>query len=263
VLDFYALVDSYRTAYASRALALANSLLPPNVFYLEADTGAERLRAKYAVVSQADFARGARGQGLRTGIWARFCQPALAAWVRDARAQAALVDAVVDAHLTAVRRALPRLPAGEWLPWEAFWQRVFHETYAGEMRPEADASVEKLYAAAPARYDRAGAAALRELAAEPTAGLRVELDEGGFRAWPAPARAARLGEGLRRPLAKAAYVAQLLKTAFTFGDWLPYALWKLERHTGRHIEPTPRQRLHPLVFGWPILWRVLRRRELR
>jgi hypothetical protein len=263
VLDFYALVDSYRAAYASRALALANAWLPPNVFYLEADAGPERLRAKYAVVSQQDFARGAEGHGLRTGIWARFCQPALAVWVRDARAREALVDAVVRAHLTAVARALPLLRPGERVPWEAFWQRLFRETYSGEMRPEADASVEKLYAAAPDRYDRAGAAALRELAAQPATALRVELDEGGFRAWPAPERRARLGRGLARPLAKAAYAAQLLKTAFTFGDWLPYALWKLERHTGRRIEPTPRQRRHPLVFGWPILWQVLRRRELR
>ena len=35
VLDFYALVDSYRAAYASRLLAVANALLPPNVFYIE------------------------------------------------------------------------------------------------------------------------------------------------------------------------------------------------------------------------------------
>src|SRR5512134_1690938 len=77
VLDFYALVDTYRAAYASRLLAAANALLPPNVFYLEAERGGERLRAKYAVISLADFARRAAGRGLRTGIWARFCQPAL------------------------------------------------------------------------------------------------------------------------------------------------------------------------------------------
>jgi hypothetical protein len=263
VLDFYALVDSYRAAYASRRLALANALLPPNVFYLEARRGGERLRAKVAVVSVGDFGRAAAGRGLRSGIWARFCQPALAVQLRDAPSRDALVDAVVEAHLTAVRRVLPLLPEGERVGFEALWQRVFRETYAGEMRPEADAAIEKLYAADPARYDRAGASALRELAERSRGELRVELLDGGFRAWLPARRRARIAWRLRRPAAKLAYAAQLVKTAFTFGEWLPYALWKLERHTGTRIEPSERQRRHPLIFGWPILWRVLARRELR
>src|SRR5262245_1219662 len=262
VLDFYALVDAYRAAYASRSLALANAVLPPNVFYLEARLGGEQVRAKYAVVSLADFARGAAGGWLRTGIWARFCQPALAVHLRDEGSREELVASVVEAHLTAVRSVLPLLPEGERVSFEELWQRVFRETYAGEMRPEGDAAVEKLYAADPVRYDQAGASALRELA-ERTPGLGVEIDEGGFRSELASRGRDRLGWRLRRPAAKAAYAAQLVKTAFTFGDWLPYALWKLERHTGTHIEPSERQRRHPLLFGWPILWRVLSRRQLR
>ena len=50
---------------------------------------------------------------------------------------------------------------------------------------------------------------------------------------------------------------RLLKTAYTFGDWVPYVLWKLERHTGRTIELSPRQRRHPLIFGWPIILPLL------
>ena len=149
VLDFYALVDSYRAAYASRPLALANACLPPNVFYLEARRGAERLRAKYALVSLADFARGAAGRGLRTGIWARFCQPALAVHLREASSREALVAAVVESHLTAVRRVLPLLAEGVRVSFEDLWQRVFRETYAGEMRPEVGAAIEDIYAADP------------------------------------------------------------------------------------------------------------------
>ena len=64
------------------------------------------------------------------------------------------------------------------------------------------------------------------------------------------------------PLAKLAYVGQLFKTAFTFGDWLPYALWKLERHTGKPLQISERQRRHPFVFGWPVLARLLWRRDI-
>jgi hypothetical protein len=58
-------------------------------------------------------------------------------------------------------------------------------------------------------------------------------------------------------------VGQLLKTAFTFGDWLPYALWKLERHSGARLVASARQRRHPFLFGWPLLVRALRQRALR
>jgi hypothetical protein len=67
----------------------------------------------------------------------------------------------------------------------------------------------------------------------------------------------------RRLVAKAAGLAQLLKSALTFGDWVPYALWKLERHTGTRLELTERQRRHPFLFAWPVFFRVLARRDLR
>ena len=70
----------------------------------------------------------------------------------------------------------------------------------------------------------------------------------------------------RRPIqaiAETLSLLRLLKTATTFGDWLPYALWKLERHTGARPELTERQRRHPLVFGWPVILRLLSQRALR
>ena len=80
---------------------------------------------------------------------------------------------------------------------------------------------------------------------------------------PGAGQRARCPWRLRRPVAKLVYVAQLLKTASTFGDWVPYALWKLERHTGTHVEYSERQRRHPFIWGWPLVFRVLRKRDLR
>ena len=66
-----------------------------------------------------------------------------------------------------------------------------------------------------------------------------------------------------RSTSRALGLLRLFKTAFTFGDWVPYVLWKLERHSGRKIELTPRQRAHPLIFAWPIILPLLLRRNLR
>jgi hypothetical protein len=266
VLDFYVLVDAYRDASPGRRLALAGALLPPNVFYLELDADAGPLRAKYAVVSLGDFARGAAGGWLRSGIWARFCQPTRAVYLRDEAARRAVVAACAESVLTLVERALPLLP-GERGRVQAravdLWQTAFRETYAAEWRPETAEAIAALYQAQPDRYARAAQAAAQALEARGrlrilAAGdpLEIELP---WREQRARRRAARL----RRPLAKLAYLAQLLKTAFTFGDWLPYALWKLERHSGVRFVASPSQRRHPLLLGLPLLIRALRQRALR
>ena len=266
VLDFYVLVDGYRETSPGRRLALAGALLPPNVFYLELDGRPEPLRAKYAVVSLADFERGAAGRWLRTGIWARFSQPARAVHLRDEAARQAVVAACSEAVLTLVERALPLLPGqDERIRASAaeLWQTAFRETYGAEMRPESPDAAAAIFHEEPERYARAAQHAVEELAVrgrlrllaagEP---LEIELPAGEQRRG---RRAARL----RRPFTKLAYTAQLLKTAFTFGDWLPFVLWKLERHSGVHLVASESQRRHPLLLGLPILIRALRLRALR
>jgi len=274
VLDFYVLVDTYRDAYRSRLLAWANAALPPNVFYLEIKSELGPLRCKYAVISLEDFERGARPGGLRSGIWARFCQPALAVHLRDATAREAVVAAVAESTVTAIARTLYELPTKNGSTQKngltqkdgsirfttaALWQQVLRGTYSAELRPEAPSTIQSLYKADPERYDRAARAVLARLGAD-VRSVDSEIEA----ILPTDSKAStRRGWGRLRVLAKMVYFVQLLKSAATFGDWLPYVLWKLERHTGKKIVPSERQRRHPLVFGWPLLLRVLWQRDLR
>ena len=266
VLDFYVLVDSYRAAYRSRRLALANAALPPNVLYCEIPAeGAHRLRCKYAVMTQADFARAATG-ALEARVWARFAQPTALVWARDEECRADAIAAVTEATATNVRHALAWLPGHD--PVQRFtpqtlWETAFRETYRAELRGEHAETIAGLYAAAPARYEAVTAEVLREL--ERGGRLRV-LETGPVLAVESdPGERARLRRSwrLRRPLAKLVAFAKLVKTAGTFDDWVPYILWKVERHSGEPVEVTERQRRHPLVFGWPVLFRLIRRRVLR
>lgn len=262
--DFYAVVDDYRSAHGSRALAWAGAMLPPNVFYRELPTAEGTLRAKVAVVSAPDLARGVRPGSRRPGLWARFTQPLRAVHLRDADALRSVTDACVASLHTAVRFGLEAAPegAGGWRRLEPgrFWPALFRDTYAAELRPEREEAIAALYAQDAARFD----AVLREtLAALADAGVVAwEEAEGAHRVrvlepWPGPSR--RAG----RVVAKSLTALQLAKTAFTFGDWLPYVLWKIERHSGTRLEPSERQRRHPLIFVWPLLFRALRRGALR
>ena len=258
VLDFYVVVDGYRAAYEGRALAIANAVLPPNVFYLEWPFEGETLRTKYALISSADLQRRASLGALDCRIWARFCQPAALAFTRDPAARAAVEQTATTACLTFVERALTGLPettGDRHASGEAIFRAGLRQTYAAELRSERPETVRELYDADADRYDAVAHDALAVLAERRRLTFRDEPGGWVVRApWPALRRAWRV----RRPIAKLLAIAGLLKTAFTFGDWVPYVLWKVERHTAVAIELTPRQRRHPLIFGWPVIYRVLR-----
>ncbi|MGE4651362.1 MAG: hypothetical protein AAEJ53_10785 [Myxococcota bacterium] len=266
VLDFYVLVDDYRACYGRGTLACLNALLPPNVFHLEVSTPQGELACKYAVLSLRDFARASGPSSIRPAVWARFCQPSLAVWTRDESARQAVQEGCVASIRTALVRTLPTLPdAGgrQQLRSGDFWPALFADTYASELRTENPRSIRGLYHAAPGRFDRALALGAETLEAEGALTLHWE---GAERIVEHPPRALARARRLRRirwPIARALAIAQLLKSAMTFGDWVPYALWKLERHTGTRIELSERQRRHPFLFAWPEIFRVLRSRALR
>jgi hypothetical protein len=263
VLDFYLLVDDYRAAYRRPLLAWLNRALPPNVFYLEHEHRGERLRAKYAVFSQRDFDTRAAG-GPDARVWARFSQPARIVWARDPAARAHAVAAVDRATRTAVAQMLCWLPGDAPLQVvrpAALWTNGFRETYGSELRGEAGATIDSLYTDQASRFDRVACLAL---AGDPH--VSAVRDDGGALAVESdPAWRARVRRdwALRRRVAKGITVVGLFKTSLTFDDWVSYALWKVERHSGKPVDLTERQRRHPFLFAWPVFYRLLRERVLR
>jgi len=268
VLDLYALVDDYRSVYPSRGLALLGALLPPNVHLLrlEGDGPAPALQAKVAVIGLDDFRRAAAGRGIDTRVWARFCQPAVLVWSRDAAARHAVHVAVEEATLAAVDRMRCWLPGSgaeqRFAPVE-LWCRGFAETYRAELRSEREAAVREIVESDPARYAQVARAALAVL--EQRGRLRAGGD--GDRLWvrsdPRARVRARRSWHLLRRAAKVRAAAGVVKSAATFDDWLPYVLWKIERQSGIEVQVSERQRRHPWLLGWPVLWRLLRRGALR
>ena len=265
VLDFYAISSDYRGAYRSALPALLGAALPPNVHYVELPE--HDLRAKYALISLADFAQRAAGASFDCRVWSRFCQPARIAWARDDATSAALVAACADAAVTMAARMLAWMPGAQrerTLDAQALWARGFDETYRAELRSERPASIAAIAAAEPERYDAVLRAALGVLAERGELEL-LRSEPGALRVAQAPRAlaAARRAWRVRRALAKALAVAGLLKTAFTFEGWLAYVVWKIERHSGQRIELSDRQRRHPLLYAWPVILRLLRSGALR
>ena len=266
VHDFYVVVDSYRETYGNGYLAVSNYLLPPNVYTIEAETGAHVHRAKYAVISLEAFEGCVSPSCLHPYIWARFAQPSLIVAARDREARERVLAGLAEAIITLVQRLSVFMPATsgrQRFSLAKFWHDAFRRTYSAELRNEKPETIRAIYESAPDRYDAAARYAFEEL--EERGAMAVLLRGGSvdmkMSFW--RRAAARWRWRLTRPLAKLLAFLRLLKTATTFGDWLPYILWKLERHGGSPIELTERQRRHPLIFAWPILIRLIANKELR
>jgi hypothetical protein len=252
ILDFYVLLDDV-ACWPGPALArLANRWLPPNVGYLELDQGGEKLRAKYAVMSVAQFRERLGPDSQDTTLWARFCQPALCIWSRSPADSAEAVDlaadAVIRAGAWAARLGPPTATA------EDFWRSLFAHTYAAELRVEQTARPQDIVGKDPARYAallplawQAGGLEFEQLDAQLTPALTDEARQQAGRQWAKRARHGRRLNGVR-----------LMKAAFTFDGAMDYVAWKIERHRGVRIEVSDWQRRFPLLAA-PFLYFKLRR----
>jgi hypothetical protein len=243
ILDVYVLTDSLRAYHGGHWPALLNAVLPPTVSYLELPGATGTVRAKVAVMGTRAFARAARGGGIDTTVWARFCQPAALLHVRDAASRAAVVEAVAHAVVTAVGWAVLLGPdAGT--PGE-YWTALFRHTYGAELRAERGDRPDHLYAWAAARYDRLLPLAL-------TGNPRPRDRAAAWRRW-----------AWKRRFGKVLNLLRLVKAAFTFENGVDYILWKLERHAGRPVPITGWQRRHPILAAPALLLRLYRERVIR
>jgi hypothetical protein len=257
LLDLYVLTTGHR-AFHGRALpALLTAALPPTVLLCRSE-GARTppVRAKVAVLSQAQFERRMRPASLDTTLWARFCQPATLVHARDEAARHRVERAVARAVETAALWAV-RLGPEQATPAE-YWRGLFARTYAAELRTERGNRPERLLAAAPVWYDRALPLALARLGlpTAPADGAKLRPGLPRRRRW---ARA----WALRRACGKALNVLRLAKAAFTFEGGADYLAWKIERHSGVALELADWQRRHPLLAAPALLWRLRRHGAVR
>jgi hypothetical protein len=244
MLDFYLIVSDYRATYGGSWMATANRLIPPNVFPFEADG----LTCKYAVLSEADFARLCGPGSDNPSVWARFAQPARLVWAADGAARAAAVSAVAQAAPTLIARTLPTQAVEPADPLD-LWRAAFALTYGAELRAERKTRSASIVDADPERYRRFTAPvldAIRQLA-------RVPLSrDAALRGW---RRTQGRGKGLT--------LLRLAKASATFAGGLDYLAWKINRHAGAEMTIRPWQRRWPILGALTLLPRLLARGSVR
>ncbi|SNS19937.1 hypothetical protein SAMN06295912_102231 [Sphingomonas laterariae] len=247
MLDFYLIVSDYRAAYGKSWLPSANRLIPPNVFPFEADG----LAAKYAVLSEADFARLCSTKADNVSVWARFAQPSRLVWSADEAAAARAVAAVAQAAPTLLALAAPTRAAPAEDPLD-LWRQGFTLTYGAELRAERGGRPGAIVDADPDRYRRFSAPALAAAGIDPAA-IYSPADR---------TRAQARWRALQRR-GKALTLVRLAKASATFAGGIDYLAWKINRHAGTAIAIKPWQRRWPLLGAMVLLPRLLMKGAVR
>ena len=238
MLDFYLIVSDYREAYEKRWLAAANRLIPPNVFYFEHGG----LASKYAVLSEADFAKFCSALAPDVSVLARFAQPSRLVWHSDRAAADKVVDAVTEAPRVLAAMTSPMVQNGDPLD---LWRRAFELTYSTELRAERKEQPGSIVDQFPDYYGRLSQA------------VGVE-----GRVTSATAAAASTWKRYRSR-GKRAQILRLAKATATFAGGVDYIAWKINRHAGTNIEIRPWQRRWPLLAAISLLPRLLRSGAVR
>ncbi len=233
MLDFYLIVSAYEDAYPKRWMQVANRLIPPNVFPFQAGG----LVAKYAVLSESDFARLNGPETRNVSVWARFAQPSRLVWAADESARERAVAAVSRAAPTLLAAAGARAEEAT-LDW---WRRAFSLTYSVELRAERSTRAQSVVDADPERYLRFSAPAIAAI----------------------PARTPSGGWARRRIEGKLLTVLRLAKASLTYAGGIDYLAWKINRHAGTKIEIKPWQRRFPLIAALTLVPRLMKSGAIR
>jgi len=264
VVDFYVVVDDYSNAYQEHYLRYFNTWLPPNVFYLEVSAQNRIFRAKYAVISMAEFEKGNQ-YWFHSYLWARFAQPVRLLYARDEIIRQRIYNSLAHAVVAFLRPTIEALGSCV-VTVEEIWVKGLTLTYAAELRPERESRARQLTELNLDEYRH-----LTECALPSLVGILEKLPQEhqvqgiGYRclADDSERRRSLRRWQLRRWQGRVLSVLRLTKATFTFRDCIDYAAWKIERHTGVNIEVTPRLRRHPVLFGCKVFWKLFRRGVLR
>jgi hypothetical protein len=256
LLDFYVLVEDYAAIRSCWQAALA-WMLSPNVYQVCYDSPAGQVRAKYALMTLARF-EFAMKHDFHSYFWARFAQPSGLLFCRDEPVRQRLIASVEQAATTFVGKVAACLP--DRFDSSDLVGRGLSLSYQCELRSEPSGHAETLYGHNEAWY-KAMLAALAEnqLNFSPCDG--EDLYEN--LASPRERFTARTGWKLRRLHGKVLSLLRLLKAVLTFDHGFDYLMWKISRHSGVSVNPTSRQSKYPLIFAWPLLWKLYRRGAFR
>jgi hypothetical protein len=256
--DFFVVTDGYHKVFQKLSHRILAYPLPPHIFHLRLN---ETERCKYNLLALHRFQRETSTRAADVYIFGRFGKRVSLVYSRDQQAQKDLVDCCVSAMRTVA------LWSARGMGFEPFDEKQFtlaclNLSYAGETRVEATSKVPKLFTSEQNFYMQVYPALLREFSetthwVRQRADGRYELSGNSIARW---VRSKRFQWFLKRSRIRG--ILRWPKFLVTVDEWVDIILAKIERTKGIKLDPTPAARRHPLIFGWPYLFRLIRAKAI-
>jgi hypothetical protein len=240
-----------------RLLRALGRVLPPSQvsLHLAGEDAATRLHVKGSVLEWEALRRETGPRRRDHFCVARLFQPTSVLHAAGEELRDQVLLALGGAHRATFEWVRPSLPPV--FDAQTYGRTLLGVSLAAELRPEPHGRAQALWEAQRAYLDEVYAALLRELARD---GRLADAGPGRYRlAEPVtPAERRRVRRYFRRSLVRA--TSRWAKHVVTFEGWLDYIVGKVERHTGRPLKLTRRERRLPFIFLWPRVIRHLRAR---
>lgn len=243
MLDFYVIVDQYKHAYTKRWYRIANSVLPPNVFFIQTEVNGYIYRAKYAVMSQKGLLAGVE-KAFHSYFWARFTQPISYIYARDESFQRWLANIQSKAAQSFFKDMISNF---ECTPTsEEFWIKGLQLTYASELRAESKVRAALIYHNDYKFYHDVYSVLMAESHVNKKNKYLILIK------WK-----------IRILLGKMLSVLRLMKATTTFVGGVDYIAWKISRHSGEPIVVSEKMRKHPWIYCWPVIFKLIKQGKIR
>lgn len=240
--DFIVVVDSLRSFHRRLGAALLGAVLPPTVYRLRHGSRYAKLSVATVAQLRSQCAAGARDLHLA----GRLSKRVALVWARDDAARRLVVAAQLQALRTLAPLALSR--CGRLVALDDFIHALLRLSYESEIRIVEPGKVAALFAAEREHYRAVARALLDELGARP-------CGDGSEFVLPAQAVAPRAEVARRLARSRRRALWRLPKYLVTYEGWLDYVLQKLAR-SGTPVALSRRQRRHPFLFAFPVLWQL-------
>ena len=149
------------------------------------------------------------------------------------------------------------------------WQEALLMSYRTELRAEQREKIRSLVEADPEYYafhtpkDMADIPWAHPLEDTQADGSNALMHHQWFQLDPAHLQQAQRQWRWRQRLGKLTSVLRLFKSLFTFAGAVDYAIWKIQRHSGRRVDVPDWARRYPWLGGWVVLWRLRRSGQLK